>query len=304
VISLGTKEQTKEVPICILPKIQNRVTRLSVNVHFSRLFYSFFNQPGTAPRRAVPDIQTTADTYLNNKNNKIGKPQIGNKNKAMEGGIKLKKTALTILVVIVALAMVSSPVWAKSKGHKSSRHWWKTHLVDILDALADLQKQINEIDQKEGPPGPQGPEGPQGPMGPAGPQGDKGDPGEAAPMVVNVCPKCDFMYLAIPDLDMPGAILPGAKFYGANLSGANLSGANLQGVYMQYANLSGADLTGADLTKAQVYNTDMTNADLTGAITTDVTLTNPHILYSNTICPDGTNSDDNGDTCYGHDITP
>jgi hypothetical protein len=219
------------------------------------------------------------------------------KNKAMEGGIKLKKTALTILVVMVALMLVSSPVWAKS--NHSKWNWWKNPFVRIWIAIADLQGQIHEIDQTEGPPGPQGPRGPQGPKGE---KGEKGDPGESAPMVVNVCPRCSFMNLTLPDLDMAGAVLPYASFMNADLSGANLSGANLLGAYMRDANFSGADLTGADLTNAYVYNTDMTNADLTGAITTNVTLTNPHILYGNTICPDGTNSDDNGDTCYGHGL--
>ncbi|UCH20301.1 MAG: pentapeptide repeat-containing protein, partial [Deltaproteobacteria bacterium] len=206
------------------------------------------------------------------------------KNKAMEGGIKLKKTALTILVVMVALMLVSSPVWAK--GNHSKWNWWKNPFVRIWIAIADLQGQIHEIDQTEGPAGPQGPQGPQGPKGE---KGEKGDPGESAPMVVNVCPRCSFMNLTLPDLDMAGAILPFASFYKANLSGANLSGANLQSVYMRDANLSRADLTGADLSNATTGNTDMTNADLTGAIMSGVIMTNPHILYDNTICPDGSN---------------
>jgi hypothetical protein len=215
----------------------------------------------------------------------------------------MKKTILTILVVIITLVMVSSPVWAR-RGN-NSWNWWTNPFARIWYAIADVQNQINEIELKEGPPGPQGPAGLQGPMGLQGPQGEQGDPGVAAPMVVNVCPRCSFMNVNLSNLDMPGAKLPYASFMNADLSGSNLSGADLTGVYMRDANLSGADLTGADLTGAWTDNTDLTNADLTGAITDGVNLSsNPAIIYGNTICPDGTNSDDNEGTCVNHEITP
>ena len=57
-------------------------------------------------------------------------------------------------------------------------------------------------------------------------------------------------------------------------------GANLNGVYLNYADLSGANLGGADLSF-----TYLLNANLSG------------VSWYNTTCPDGTNSDDNGDTC-------
>ena len=110
--------------------------------------------------------------------------------------------------------------------------------------------------------------------------------------------------------DLNGAILENADLkyaalYGANLTDANLTGANLTGTLLeratfQYANLtnadlaytsawstglSGADLTGADLTDAYLLDADLTVADLTG------------VDWSRTTCPDGTNSDDNGNTC-------
>ena len=40
------------------------------------------------------------------------------------------------------------------------------------------------------------------------------------------------------------------------------------------------------------------DADLSGAIFTGATLAG--IIWSNTTCPNGTNSDDNGGTCIGH----
>jgi hypothetical protein len=75
-----------------------------------------------------------------------------------------------------------------------------------------------------------------------------------------------------------------------SLRNANLVGAELRGVSLRNVDLAGADLTNADLT----------GSDLAGAKIDDVT-------WSNTTCPDGTNSDaaldpsqDQGGTCSGH----
>lgn len=79
----------------------------------------------------------------------------------------------------------------------------------------------------------------------------------------------------------------------------SLSRTDLQGADLRGASLRNADLTGADLTDA-----DLLDADLRGATVEDVT-------WSNTRCPDGTNSDsrarpgtDGGEalagTCAGH----
>ncbi len=75
----------------------------------------------------------------------------------------------------------------------------------------------------------------------------------------------------------------------ASLRNAELAGADLTGAFLGYADLTGADLTDATLE----------GANLTGAKLTDVT-------WDNTVCPDGTNSDDvagadgTGGTCEGH----
>ena len=54
--------------------------------------------------------------------------------------------------------------------------------------------------------------------------------------------------------------------------------------------LSGIDLTGVNLSGSIVRGVNLSDADLTGATLDDT-------YWENTICPDGTNSDDNGDTC-------
>jgi hypothetical protein len=70
---------------------------------------------------------------------------------------------------------------------------------------------------------------------------------------------------------------------GADLAGSDLRGANLQGV----------DLTGANL-----RGTDLTGATLKGATLDDANLT--EVVWSGTICPDGTNSDSADDSCENH----
>jgi hypothetical protein len=81
-----------------------------------------------------------------------------------------------------------------------------------------------------------------------------------------------------------------ASLRGADLSGANLSGADLTFVDLRDTILIGADLSGADLRLAIVGNADLSGADLSGASLIAVS-------WYNTICPDGTNSDDNGYDC-------
>jgi uncharacterized protein YjbI with pentapeptide repeats len=124
------------------------------------------------------------------------------------------------------------------------------------------------------------------------------------------------------------ADLRGANFYFATLSDANLSGANLSdswlGIYtfagsnLQNANFSGSSISG------DMRNTDLRGADLSFTVLSYVTLSNSDlrnanllgaelkvgtsldgILWGNTTCSDGSNSDDNdGDnfTCESNFI--
>ena len=60
-------------------------------------------------------------------------------------------------------------------------------------------------------------------------------------------------------------------------------------------NLSGAILSGSYFNYADFIDTDFSNADLSNAYLFDSNLQG--VTWDNTICPDGTNSDDNGNTC-------
>jgi uncharacterized protein YjbI with pentapeptide repeats len=118
-----------------------------------------------------------------------------------------------------------------------------------------------------------------------------------------------------------------ASFRNANLQGANFSDVNFNGPdeLELVVHFSGSDLTDtifgpsdpnvrADLRSIQFVGSTLTNAVLNfdGVVLvnfTDADLTgaefreghnNGGTIFSNTICPDGTNSDDNGGTCCGH----
>ncbi len=81
-----------------------------------------------------------------------------------------------------------------------------------------------------------------------------------------------------------GAILDGVDAHRIDLRGTTLGSASLVGTDLRYAQLDGTDFTGADLTGANLRRA----TGLAGAI------------WSDTTCPDGTNSDANGGTCVGH----
>ncbi len=124
--------------------------------------------------------------------------------------------------------------------------------------------------------------------------------------------------------DLRGANLYFAFFRGGNLSGANFSnnwlssvdfessilqnavftGSNLSGVDMRNSDLRGADLSFTTLWYVSLNNADLRNANLLGArLRVGTSLSG--IIWGNTTCADGSNSDDNdGDnfTCESNFI--
>jgi hypothetical protein len=84
--------------------------------------------------------------------------------------------------------------------------------------------------------------------------------------------------------------------WASNPSAEDLAAPSLRGAHLIGASLNGANLQGADLTNANLKRADLTGANLKGAKLEKVT-------WSNTICPDGVNSNDAGNSCEGH-LTP
>ncbi len=120
----------------------------------------------------------------------------------------------------------------------------------------------------------------------------------------------DFTNANLAGLDLSGSNLQKAVFDGANLTGTNLAGSNMQSASFVGANLTGANLSstnlqkadftnanlqGANLQGANMQNSDMTGANLKQALTAGANLNKA--TWSNTTCPDGTNSTSHGSSC-------
>ena len=131
-------------------------------------------------------------------------------------------------------------------------------------------------------------------------------------------------------VNLSGAVMPNISLNNSTLVDVNLSGADLDGAYMS-ANLSGADLSHANLYSVSFYGAGMPNADLDNAVTTyddfsyadmagdnltnddftgvsllGATLTGADldgVNWNNTVCPDSTLSNNDGNTCI-NDLTP
>ena len=99
----------------------------------------------------------------------------------------------------------------------------------------------------------------------------------------------------------------------SNISNSNLSFSNLEWAYLMEANLSKSDFTGAYLYASNMQGANLESSVLSGAYVVAINLVDANLLHAdlsdldfngvswgNTICPDGTNSDDNGDTCQNN----
>lgn len=109
-----------------------------------------------------------------------------------------------------------------------------------------------------------------------------------------------------PERDLVGADLSGCDLTAATLDGRDLTGADLSYAILTAATLNGANLsnvnfTCAILTAATLNGANLTGANFSGANLTSATLDG--VTYSGTVCPDGSNSDNNAGTCTDH-LTP
>lgn len=127
----------------------------------------------------------------------------------------------------------------------------------------------------------------------------------------------------MPCENWSGCSLIGVNFnwtvlYRADLSNAYLMFADLSSAYLTWAKLDNADLSDADLSNANLFCANLSSATLTNANLTETELKNATLesavgiplnpenaFWENTTCPDGSNSDDegNGGTCVGHFLT-
>lgn len=116
---------------------------------------------------------------------------------------------------------------------------------------------------------------------------------------------------SLTNATLDSAILTGSRVSNEDFSGSSFMNAVLSHVDAEAANFTDADFTNANLrsvafnlstlTGVNLTSADLSHATLSGATLTNANLTN--VIWDATICPDNTNSDDNGNTCIGH-LTP
>jgi len=107
----------------------------------------------------------------------------------------------------------------------------------------------------------------------------------------------------------PGANLTGVNFpentdlTDADLAGAQLSGSTTNGSTFNGANLSGANLTRTQWSGTQAFGTNFSDANLSFASLAGAVLTGSNFVgatWQDTICPDDTNSNQDGGTCVNN----
>lgn len=110
----------------------------------------------------------------------------------------------------------------------------------------------------------------------------------------SVIKEANFTRAILRDTNLAGAQLSGSDFSEAILSRTDFSGADLSGSRFWNANINGAKFNGADLSNANFWNAELIGNDFTGANLKGALLFGAKIagtIWSNTICPDGINSD-------------
>jgi uncharacterized protein YjbI with pentapeptide repeats len=102
--------------------------------------------------------------------------------------------------------------------------------------------------------------------------------------------------------DLAGANLTEADFQNVNFSSANLTSADFQGDNVKGSKMSEANLTNANLSGGNFQSINFTNANLAGVNLNTSNLkgsTVTGVTWSNTTCPNGTNSNKDNNTCVG-----
>lgn len=226
----------------------------------------------------------------------------------------LSRTGLVAAISLLSVLALGGAAFASIPGASGAINgcYDKGGALYVIDSAATCPGKTTALTWNQtgvqGPQGIQGVQGPQGPQGPAGPTN---------PLF---CPNCDMTSATLPS-NSRGAYFPDARFTGSDLTGAALAFANLEGAALDQTNLTNINLFYAHLTGAIVLKSNLTQADLDGAQLTDADLSYSNltnatlfratglsstfvsgVIWSNTTCPDGSNSDNDGNTCVGYGI--
>lgn len=135
-----------------------------------------------------------------------------------------------------------------------------------------------------------------------------------------ICTYCDISWpeaiYFVANGNYANSILNYSMVFDGNFSGANFTNAKLIGFSFRNdlnVDFTNADFSGADLRYGVfVYSTvgtipfigaNFTGTNMLGVKGFDTNVDFTGAIWSNTTCPDGTNSDNNANTCEGH-LTP
>lgn len=111
-------------------------------------------------------------------------------------------------------------------------------------------------------------------------------------------------YLRFRNTNMTHAVFANSNYESGWFNNADLTYTDFNNVTFTMFNapngyrndFSNSNLSYSNFNDASLYGLTFANADLTGATFVGTTFVGNNV-WSNTICPDGTNSDDNGNTC-------
>jgi Pentapeptide repeats (8 copies) len=206
---------------------------------------------------------------------------------------KMKKNILQLSIVFIAVLVFSTMTMAGGKKHY--HHKWWNPLSGLWSAIYQLEDQMNNMNKRVNDK--------LASLSQAGGTNPGTFPGLDSGAGPLVCPGC---YFPAGDLDdeykvrLKGAFLPWAKFGGTDLSNADLSNADLRGAGLADCDFYGADFTNADLSPVPFVTTsgktdlqtDFSRANLEKANLIEAKGLDT-VKWFKTICPDGSNSDDN-----------
>lgn len=132
-------------------------------------------------------------------------------------------------------------------------------------------------------------------------------PGRGGVPLPFICTKCDLsqdFHTEITQGNYINAVLWRSFFSDMNIDNSDFTSAKAGFLDMENVSASGVNFTSTDMRFSGFHNTNLQNANFTNSnlksaefdAGTDLTSAD----WSNTTCPDGTNSDNNGNTCDGH----
>ena len=104
----------------------------------------------------------------------------------------------------------------------------------------------------------------------------------------------DFIGVELRNADLRYLVVDYVIWGLSNLSGANFSHSNIYNTNFVDTDLQGVNFGHVSLSNVEFIHSDLSGADLS------VLYSHTGVTWTNTICPDGTNSVDNGDTCWNN----